>query len=106
MNPEFYTCWRAQRTAGRGPKKQRPRTGRGLSASEGREDLEPAATEVEAVDQLAADGLHVFLGVLRSDEAAWHRCKRAAEERILGTVARVAILGFPVQARDKVEAIF
>src|SRR4051812_5369114 len=88
------------------PKSKRPRTGRGLSPSEGKEDLVPAATEVEAVDQLAADRLHVFFRILGSDEAAWHRCKHAAEERILGTVARVAILRFPVQARDEVEAVF
>src|SRR5436305_14681114 len=85
---------------------KRPRTGRGLSVSELKQDLVPAATEVEAVDQLAADGLHVFFRILGADEAARHCCKHAGEERILGTVARVPILGFPVQAGDEVEAVF
>src|SRR5947199_10559499 len=85
---------------------KRPRTGRGLSVSEGKEDLVPPAAEVEAVDQLAADGLHVFFRILGSNESAWRCCKHAGEERILGTVARVAILRFPVQARDEVEAVF
>src|SRR3954469_4315324 len=88
---------------------KRPRTGRGLSVSETKEDSVPAATEVEAVDQLAADRLHVLFRIFEADTGRQDRHQGSAgpgERRIFGAIARVAILGLPEQSRDEVEAVF
>src|SRR5436190_21205923 len=99
------------------PAKQKAPTWSGPFASQEERSLvarhhRAGPAKVEAIDQFAADGLHVFSRILGSDEAARHdgrqrRCYEAgAEKRILGAVARVTILGFPEQAREDIEAIF
>src|SRR5215216_2506214 len=111
MNTEFYTCSGAARNRrAEAPKTKRPRTGRGLSVSERKEDLVPAATEVEAIDQLAADRLHVLFRVLEADNSCSRDDRerspcRNAERRVFGAVGRVAIFGLPVQTRKEVEAV-
>src|SRR5947209_942633 len=97
------------------PKSERPRTGRGLSTASNERDSVPchyraAAAEVEAVDQLAADRLHVLFRILKADQS--QRCDEreggagSGEGRVFDAVAGVTILRFPVQARDQVEAVF
>src|SRR4051812_6535807 len=75
-----------------------------------RENLVSAATKVEAVDQLAADRLHVLFRVLEADQCRSGHSQAASSEevnsRVLGAVARVAILSLPVETRDEVEAVF
>src|SRR3954447_23086911 len=68
--------------------------------------------KVEAIDELAAGGLDVLARILIPDEATRNdrrqrrRGEPGAEQRVLGPVARVAILGLPEQARDQVEPVF
>src|SRR6476619_3668945 len=102
MNQNVTRWDRVMRPA---PQSKRPRTGRGLftEEEEKKRNLVPAAAEVEAVDQLAADRLHVLFRVLDADQSHGRECEEA---RVFGAIAGVTILGFPVQAGDQVEAVF
>src|SRR4051812_13130270 len=104
-------CLPATNNAPRAAQIKRPRAMPGPFKGEKTRSVATAA-EVEAVDQLAANGLDVLLCVLGANEATRHdgsqrrRQQPSAEQRVLGPVARVAILGLPEQARDEVEAVF
>src|SRR3954447_21376915 len=112
MNTEFYTCGGAARNRrARLQKAKGPELVGAFRSSEGeRENSVPAATEVEAVDQLAADRLHVLFRVLEADNSCSRDDRerspcRNAERRVFGAVGRVAIFGLPVQTRKEVEAV-
>src|SRR3954467_3080258 len=110
MNRESYTCWRAPANRRANPHKAKGPELVGAFFSVRRErGLEPAAAEVEAINQLAADRLHLFFRVLEADSGRQDRHEGSAgpgERRIFRAIVRVAILGLPEQSRDKVEAVF
>src|SRR5882757_5513026 len=65
-----------------------------------------ARTPVEAPDQLAADRLHVLLGVFetkRGRESGGGNLRERGSFRLIGGEA---IFGFPEQARQHVEGVF
>src|SRR5262249_2527292 len=67
-------------------------------------DHRGAAAEVEAPDQLAADGLHILAAV---EELAgeWHS-RRIHELNPIGAVVGEAIFGLPEQTREPADAVF
>src|SRR5437588_9774688 len=64
-----------------------------------------ATAPVEAVDQLAADRLDIFLGVLEAERGR-SGCRDQADGRLLGLISGETILRLPVEARQQVERVF
>ena len=92
-------CFRTEYTKGLGTKAEAPN----VSIYEITDDPTVTSVPVEAIDQLAADGLHVFMRIKGADSIT---IRGIHYWNSLGLVVGEAIFGLPEQARHKADAVF